>query len=179
MANSIPLAEQPQRDSERIVSRLKLYFATLSCLGGLVLAAGNDIESIPAIAVFFAVFGYVFVDWLKLFALPPIAAYAAMALAALYCVSDFADLDAPGNHQMVAVAQLLVFVQAILMLQRKSRRIFEQLGVFCLLELIVAAVFNNAINYGLLLIPISVIGAWALCLLACFRRPRGLKCWRT
>lgn len=161
--------------SPKIASRLKLYFAMLSCLGGLVLTAGTETESIPVIAVFFAIFGYLFVDLLELFALPPIAAYAAMALAALYCVSDFTDLDSPGNHQMEAVARLLVFVQAILMLQRKSRRIFEQLGVFCLLELIVAAVFNNAISYGLLLIPIGIIGAWALCLLAALSASEGIE----
>ncbi len=158
----------------RVAGRLKLYFALLSCFGGLVLFAGNETESIPVIAVFFAVFGYIFVDWLELFALPPIAAYAAMAVAALYCVSDFSDLDSPGNRQMLAVAELLVFVQAILMLQRKSRRIFEQLAVFCLLELIVAAVFNNAINYGLLLIPISLIGGSALGLLSAVSAWDGL-----
>lgn len=163
-----------RNDSRRVAGRLRLYFAMLTCLGGLVLSSGNDSHSLSVVAIFFAVFGYVFVDWLQLFALPPIAAYALMALAAIYCVSDFADLDSPGNHQMVAVAQLLVFVQAILMLQRKSRRIFEQLGVFCLLELIVAAVFNNAINYGLLLIPLSVIGAWALSLLAAVSASEGL-----
>ncbi|MGI9473424.1 MAG: transglutaminaseTgpA domain-containing protein, partial [Rubripirellula sp.] len=163
------------RDPQRVYWRLKLYFATLTALGGLVLSASSDTQSIPIIAVFFAIVGFVFVDWLQLFALPPIAAYAAMAVAALYCVSDFADLDAPGNHQMVAVAQLLVFVQAILMMQRKTRRIFEQLGVFCLLELIVAAVFNNAITYGLLLIPIGIVGAWALCLLAAVSASEGLE----
>lgn len=157
------LADQETR---RVAGRLKFYFAVLCCLGGLALATGENTDAIPVIAVFFAFFGFIFVDWLELFALPPLAAYAAMALAALYCVSDFADLEAPGNRQMVAVAQLLVFVQAILMLQRKSRRILEQLGVFCLLELIVAAVFNDAIHYGLLLVPISIVGALALCLLA-------------
>ncbi len=161
-------------ESRRISIRLKFYFAALTCLGGLVLSAGTESSSVPVIAVFFAVFGFVFVDWLELFALPPIAAYAAMGVAALFCVSDFIDMDAPGNHQMAAVAQLLVFVQAILMLQRKTRRIFEQLGVFCLLELIVAAVFNNAISYGLLLIPIAVIGAWALTLLSALSATEGL-----
>ncbi|MCG8650460.1 MAG: transglutaminaseTgpA domain-containing protein, partial [Pirellulales bacterium] len=161
-------------ESRRVTRRLKLYFAALACLGGMVLGAGEGTESIPIIAVFFAVFGYIFVDWLELFALPPIAAYAAMAVAALYCVSDFSYLDSPGNRQMIAVAQLLVFVQSILMLQRKSRRIFEQLGVFCLLELIVAAVFNNAIGYGLLLIPISIIGAWALSLMSALSAWEGM-----
>lgn len=157
-----------------VMWRLKMYVALLSCLGGLVLSVGTETELIPVIAVFFAIFGFVFVDWLELFALPPIAAYSAMGLSALYCVSDFMEFDAPGNHQMIAVAQLLVFVQAILMLQRKTRRIIEQLLVFCLLELIVAAVFNNAINYGLLLIPISVVGVWALCLLTAWTATEGI-----
>ncbi len=168
------LAVSANTESGRVAARLKLQFALLSCLGGLVLSAGNDNEAIPVIAVFFAFFGYVFVDWLELFALPPIAAYAAMAVAAVFCVGNFSDLDSPGNQQMEAVAQLLVLVQSILMLQRKSRRIFEQLGVFCLLELIVAAVFNDAINYGLLIIPISVIGAWALSLLSVVSAWEGL-----
>ncbi|QDT04280.1 Protein-glutamine gamma-glutamyltransferase [Rubripirellula lacrimiformis] len=162
------------QDSRRIGARLKFYFAVLSCLGGLVLTSGTSMESVTAIAVFLAVFGYVFVDWLELFALPPIAAYAAMGLAALYCVSDFADFDAAGNHQMEAVAQLLVFVQGILMLQRKTRRILEQLGVFCMLELVVAAVFNNAINFGLLLIPIGIVAAWALSSLSAVSASDGL-----
>ena len=161
-------------DSRRIAIRLKFYFAALTCLGGLVLSAGTDNSSVPIVAVFFAIFGFIFVDWLELFALPPIAAYAAMAVAALFCVSDFIEMAAPGNHQMIAVAQLLVLVQAILMLQRKSRRIFEQLGVFCLLELIVAAVFNSAISYGFLLIPMAVIGAWALSLLTALSAREGL-----
>ena len=174
--NAISIPDDPAAGpSQRIAARLKLYFAVLSCLGGLVLAGGDDTQSIPAIAVFFAVFGYVFVDWLELFALPPIAAYAAMAVAAVYCVSGFSDMDSPGNQQMTAVAQLLVSVQAILMMQRKSRRILEQLGVFCLLQLIVAAVFNDAISYGLLLIPISVIGAWALSLLSAVSAWDGLQ----
>lgn len=161
-----PLSLSDESPSARISLRLKLYFAALTCLGGLVLSAGTDNTSVPAIAIFFGVFGFVFVDWLELFALPPIAAYAAMGVAALFCVSDFLELDAPGNHQMVVVAQLLVLVQAILMLQRKTRRIFEQLAVFCLLELIVAAVFNDALLFGLLLIPIALIGAMALSLLS-------------
>ncbi|MEM8670235.1 MAG: DUF3488 and transglutaminase-like domain-containing protein [Planctomycetota bacterium] len=175
MESDIVVTDPSRHDSSRIVHRLQFYFAALSCLGGLSLASGSETESIPVIAVFFSVFGFIFVDYLRLFALPPIAAYAAMAVAAFYCVSNFADLDAPGNHQMVAVAQLLVLVQAILMLQRKSRRIFEQLGVFCLLELVVAAVFNNAITFGLLLIPIGIIGARAMCLLASVATTEGLQ----
>ncbi len=169
------IAEENLDQVVTIQNRLKFYFAILSCLGGLVLASGEGAELIPVVAVFFAFFGFVFVDWLKLFALPPIAAYIMMGIAAVYCVSDFWDLDAPGNRQMLSVAQLLVSVQAILMLQEKTPRIFEQLAVFCLLELVVAAVFNDAPVYGMLLLPIGIIGALALALLASVSAGEGLQ----
>lgn len=158
----------------KIVGRLKLYFAILASLGGAILAAGADNDVLPVIAIFFAIFGYLFVDWMRLFALPPIAGYALMAIVAVFCVSDFTDIDQGGNHQMMSVAQLLVAVQSILMLQEKTRRIFEQLAVFCLLELVVAAVFNNALSFGMLLIPISLVAAFALTLLATLHATDGL-----
>ncbi len=170
----IDFAHSGANEARRVGGRLKFSFAVLSCLGGMVLTSGSTLESVTLLALFFTIFGYVFVDWLELFALPPIAAYAAMGVAAVYCVSDFVDLDAPGNHQMIAVAQLLVLVQGILMMQRKTRRILEQLGVFCLLELIVAAVFNNAINFGLLLVPICIVGAWAISSLSALSAIEGL-----
>jgi len=163
--SALPLPGSPS-SKQRLKLRLKFYFAVISCLGGLVLASGTDGSALSIFAVFFAAFGFVFVDWLEFFALPAVAAYAAMGVAAMFCVGDFVELNAPGQHQMGVVAQLLVFVQAILMLQKKSRRIFEQLAVFCLLELTVAAVFNDALLFGILLIPIALIGAMALSLIA-------------
>ncbi len=149
-----------------VTGRLNLYFALLSCLGGVVLGTSPETEALPVLAVFFAAFGFVFVDTLKLFALPLPLAYAAMGLSAAYCVLNFTDLERPGNPQIVSVAELLVMVQGILMLQKKNRRIYEQLGVFCLLQLVVAAVFSDAIHYGLMLVPIGVVGLLALGALA-------------
>lgn len=154
--------------------RLKAYFAVLSCLGGLVLASAEGAEQIPAIALFFAVFGFVFVDWLKLMALPAILAYVAMGIAAVYCVSDFWSVAVPGNQQMLSVARLLVLVQAILMVQEKTVRIYEQLAVFCLLQLVVAAVFNDTINYVVLVALIGVFGAMSLVLLSCVNAAEGV-----
>ncbi len=166
MSVAVSCDRQTRRSDEPIVRRLQFYFATLTALGGCVLAVGNQGEMVPLIAIFFAVFGYLFVDTWRLFALPPAAAYVAMAAAAIYCIADFTEGYFVGPPRLLAVANLLVLVQAILMLQRKSKRIFEQLGIFCLLELIVAAVFNYEIGFGLLMIPITVIGALALGLLA-------------
>jgi transglutaminase-like putative cysteine protease len=76
---------------------------------------------------------------------------------------------------MNAVALLLVLVQAILMLQHKSPRIFEQLCVFCLLQLVVGAVFNDALNFGVLLLPITLIGAVALMLMSAVGASEGIE----
>ncbi|QDT10224.1 transglutaminase TgpA family protein [Planctomycetes bacterium K23_9] len=154
---------------------LQFCFAVISCLGGLILASGPGAEAIPAIAISFSVFGFVLVDRLQLFHLPPIGAYVAMGLAAVYCVGNFWDAQTTGNEQMIAVAMLLVLVQAILMLQQKSPRIFEQIGVFCLLQLVVGAVFNDAIHFGLLLSVISVFAAWALSLMSSVAASEGIR----
>lgn len=153
-------------ESNAIWGKLPFAFALLTCLGGLTLASGTSNEVIPAIAIFFTIFGFVCVDWLRLFSLPAVVAYLAMGIASAYCIFEFSDLNQPGNHQLFAVSELLVCVQAILMLQRKTVRIFEQLAVFCLLELVVAAVFNDAMSYGLLLIPVCLVGLWSLALLS-------------
>ena len=150
----------------RVRTTLHFYFALLVGVGGLVLATGQGIQSVGLLAVGSAVFGFVFVDWLRWFELPPIGAYLAMAAAAFYCVFDFWNLQHRGESQMASVALLLVLVQAILMLQYKSRRILEQLAVFSLLELVVAAIFSDAISFGLVILPIGLVGGFALSLLS-------------
>ncbi len=164
-----------RRDVE---NRLKLVMAIQCCLGGLVLASGQGTELIPVVAIFFAVFGYLFVDLMKLFALPPLAAYTVMTLAGIYSFGQFWDTESHGQPQMIAVGELLVFVQSVLMLQEKSHRIFEQLVVFSLLELVVAAVFNNAIYYGLLLVPMSLLAVYSLCLMSALQSWEGVRAVR-
>lgn len=122
---------------------------------------------LPVIACLFAVVGLVFVDLLRWFSLPPIAAYLALGCIAFYSISRLMETGTgiADELQMVVVAELLVLVQAVLMVQRKNRRIYEQLAIFCLLELIVAAIFNDALSYGLLLLPLGIVGAGGLALL--------------
>lgn len=153
--------------AQRLRIRLSVYFALATCLAGLTLSGNPDTEMLPVIACFFAVVGLVFVDWLGWFALPQVAAYGSLGLIALYSVTRFLDqgISVADDMQMVLVAELLVLVQAVLMMQAKNRRIYEQLAIFCLLELVVSAIFNDAISFGLLLLPLGVIGAAALALL--------------
>ena len=144
---------------------LNVCFAIMVGLSGLTFAGSPEVGTLPFVAVFFAAFGLVFVDLLRWFALPTSVAYVALAVIAFYTTNRFVTIGALSPEpQMVAVAELLVLVQSVLMLQVKTRRIYEQLAVFSLLQLIVAAIFNNAITYGLLLVPLcaSCVGALSL-----------------
>ncbi|MBB3205353.1 transglutaminase-like putative cysteine protease [Rhodopirellula rubra] len=146
--------------------RTKFAFALATGLGGMLLGTASDTQSLSVIVVTFAVIGFVCVDWQKLFALPSLVAYAAMALTAFVCVAEFVqDADQLGR-KMVAVAQLLAVAQAILMLQEKTHRLFEQLLIFALLNCVVAAVFNDAFNYAIWFIPLTITAGFALAYLA-------------
>ncbi|QEG42343.1 transglutaminase TgpA family protein [Roseimaritima ulvae] len=153
---------------QRLEATLKVHFALLAALSGLILGFSDESGALTVIAVCSSVFAFVFVDWLKLFALPPALGYLAMGLIAVYCIGKFIPLTPASNQQLLAVAQLLVLVQAVLMLQAKSRRTFEQIGIFSLLEIVVAAVFNHALTFALLLIPIAVLGIRAMVLLQAY-----------
>ncbi|KLU02637.1 Transglutaminase-like enzyme, putative cysteine protease [Rhodopirellula islandica] len=145
--------------------RTKLAFALVTMLSGLVIGSSGQTESLPIIVVFFSVIGFLFVDWMKLFALPAVVAYAAMAIAAIYCVSGFMQGIQVGN-KMETVAELLIIAQSILMLQEKTSRLFEQLMVFALLNCVVAAVFNDAFAYAIFFVPLTICSGMAIALLA-------------
>lgn len=152
----------------RLEMLLKIHFALLALLGGLVLGLNEQSGGLPAIAIISALGGFVLVDWLKLFALPPFIGYIAMGGIAIYCIGSFIPLSPTSNRQLLAVAELLVLVQAVLLVQAKSRRTFEQIGIFCLLEIVVAAVFNDALTFAILLVPIAILGMSAAVLLQAY-----------
>ncbi|QDV63746.1 transglutaminase TgpA family protein [Crateriforma conspicua] len=164
-ASGSVVVANPTKPQRRLINRTQLSFAVLSCLGGLAMR-GDNLEGLATTAAVFSIFGYLFVDRFRLFSMPAPLAYTAMGIAGLYCVSDFSDLGGPGSKQIEAVAYLLVSVQAVLMLQRKTQRIYEQIVVFCLLQLIVAAVFNDALQFGAALIPIGLVGVFGVSLLS-------------
>ena len=148
---------------QRIERALQGHFAMLTALGGLLLSAGDVGLFLPAIAVLSAFVSYIVVDRNQWFSVKPALAYVGMGIVAIYCMAEF--LIVQNNTQLNTVAKLLVMVLVVLSFQKKSLRVFEQIGVFCLLELIVAAVFNSALIFGFTLIPFSIVGLRALVLL--------------
>ncbi len=85
-----------------------------------------EVAALPVIAIFFALFGLVFVDLLRWFSLPSGFAYIALAAISAYAISAFLnDRQDSAEPKMEAVSTLLVLVQSVLMLQRKNIRSFS------------------------------------------------------
>lgn len=147
----------------RIEKLLQIHFAILTAIGGLLMSSGQVGVELPFIAVVASLASYLLVDRWKVLSLSTPLAYVGMGIVAAYSMTNF--LWTGPDNQLMAVAQLLVLVLVVLQFQAKSLRVFEQIGVFCLLELIVAAVFNSALTFGILLVPFSLVGLRALVLL--------------
>ena len=149
---------------ERIERLLQLHFAALTAIGGLLLSGGEVGPLLPTLAVVAAIASHILVDRLQVFALPTTLAYIGMGVVAAFCMVEFYQIGKE-NNQLTVVAHLLVLVVIVLLFQRKTTRVFEQIAVFCLLELVVAAVFNSAMLFGLMLVPFALVGMRAMVLL--------------
>lgn len=138
---------------------LTLHFAVISWLTAMLVATGSGSIFLPVFIFLVSVAAYVFVERLEWFSLGRITSYIAMLAAtsvalACYVYSALTDSE---SGQLMAVAGLLVYPEAVLFLQRKNLRVFEQLAVFLLLEMIVAALVNDNLLFGVLLIPIMML----------------------
>ena len=103
---------------------------------------------------------YIFVDRLEWFELGRIGSYVGMLAATTFSIASYfyyAFSISSESGQLAAIAGLLVYPEAVLFLQRKSLRVYEQLAVFLLLEMIVAALVNDNILFGVLLAPIMLM----------------------
>lgn len=139
---------------------LTLHFAIIAWLTAMLVATGSGSIFLPMFIFFVSLGAFVFVDQLEWFELGRIGTYIGMTAATSIAVASYiysAFYVPSESGQLMAVAGLLVYPEAVLFLQRKNLRIFEQLAVFLLLEMIVAALVNDNVMFGVLLTPIILL----------------------
>lgn len=146
--------------------RLTLYFGLFATVAAGMIGLGQGSWNIPLLVAFCSVASMIYTDKLGWVSLPLWLVYVGMIVGAGVAIANFLG-DASAN-QILAVGNLLVYVQLPLMFQKKSKRVFEQWGVFLLLELVVAALVNDNILYGVLMLPVLALGCAALMALAQF-----------
>ena len=153
--------------------RLQICLATVAALGTLLLGLGQSSVTLPIVAIFAAVTSVWFTDHLGWFRLHRHVANLCALGAVGFAIMDFVEQDS--GTQLIAIANLLIYLQIILLYQRKNLRVYWHLLVLSLLQVVVAAALNLGIEFGVLLIIYMFLALITLALLfiLCETAPYG------
>jgi transglutaminase-like putative cysteine protease len=142
---------------------LPFAVAMVSALGVIMLAMGQRNVHLAAIALVAIAGSLVLTDlkgWVKLNrTLANVAAVVAVGLS----VRDFMQFDR--DTQLLAIANLLIYLQIVLLFQPKFIRVYWQILVLSLLQVVVGAALNLGVMFGLLLVIYLFLMLAALMLL--------------
>jgi hypothetical protein len=145
-------------------TRVSIYFAWFATITAGLLGLGQASWNLPLLVCFCSVVSIIYTDKLGWVALPRWMVFLGMVGGAGFAIFSF--LGNAAANQILAVGNLLVYVQLPLMFQKKSKRVYEQWGVFLLLELVVAALVNDNVLYGMMMLPVLAVGCAAMMALA-------------
>lgn len=144
---------------------LQLNSAVLTLLACGVVALGQPAEPLVpllAAAVVLIALGVTdFRGWLRL---PKSAANLVAVAAVVWSLSGF--LDKASEEQLITIAHMLCYLQIVLALQEKTRRVYWQLLVLGVLQIVVAAALDLGPHFALLLVLYAPL-ALAMLLLLC------------
>jgi transglutaminase-like putative cysteine protease len=152
---------------------LQLNTAALAVMGALFLGLGHDSVVLPlalCVAAVASVSLAVQFPWLRLNRI--VANLIALA-AVLWTLRHF--LEVRSERQLLAIADMLVYLQIVLLFQEKTTRVYWQLVVLSLLQVVVAAALNLGPQFGLLLAAYMALALSALILLCYYRESKRLK----
>lgn len=147
---------------------LQISLAAVVALGTILLGLGQQSVFLPCVAILAAVGSVVLTDTMGVFRLNRNIANVAALIAVAYALTDFFGRT-DSDTQLLAVANLLVYLQVVLQFQEKSLRIYWSLSVLSLLQVVVASALNLSVSFGLLLTLYLVVALTAMSLLFIYR----------
>ncbi len=142
---------------------LQINIATLAALAALLLSMGEQNPMLPLGVALAAVGSVWLTDATGYFRLNRGVASLAAVAAVFLSLRGLGSLQSAG--QLIALANLLVYLQIILLFQQKNLRVYWQLIMLSLLQVVVATAFNQGVLFGLLLTVYLFAGLSALALL--------------
>ena len=159
---------------------LQINIAALVAMGSLLLGMGQANRIVPLLAVGSALTSLMLTDIWRLVRLNTMVANIAGIVAVVVCLSDFFEYD-HRQQQLLAVANLLVYLQMVLLFQEKNNRLYGHLLVLSLLQVVVASALGLDLHFGVMLIVYMFAALTALYLLFFHREllQHGAVRWRT
>lgn len=149
----------------RVRRLVTLHLVLLAFLTATLVATGSGSVFLPLLVLVVGVSSLLFVDWFEWFSLHHALAYIGMVLGTVFALIDYFSGEGSTAAQLHAIASLLIYPEIVIMLQRKNMRLFEQMAMFLLLEILVAALINDNVLFGILLAPIVLLWVSSLLLL--------------
>lgn len=139
-----------------------IVLVLVACSGWL-LGIGQQNSNISMLAVTAAVLSFVFNDCLRWIRFNRwIANVVALAVTAV-ALRGFFSADSP--QQLLMIANLLIYLQIVLLFQVKTPRVYWQILVLSLLQIVVAAAFNISLEGGIVFLCYLLISAVAMVIL--------------
>lgn len=156
---------------ERILQILVII--TISLSGLLLGMSQGDFEPF-FIAIIAASAAWVFVDVFKWFSLPQWLANLIAIVVTAFTVASFFFTGDP-VRQLLGVGKLLVYLQSILLFQEKSARVYWQVMVLSLLQIVVGAVFNLGFEGGVLFIVYMMFAGLSVLMLHLYQQQQIVR----
>ena len=147
---------------------LQICTAAVAVIGSILLGIGERAAELPLMMLMAALTSLIFTDILGWLRLPKIIANICMIFIAAIAFSDF--FNSTSQLQLYAVANLLVYVQIVILFQQKTARLYGHLSVFSLLQVVVASLLNVGVIFGLLLFVYLVFAFLTLSLFNVYRQ---------
>jgi len=151
---------------------LQINVALLAVLGALMLGMGQRSLGLPLLMMAAAALSLWLTDirgYLRLNR--TLANLVALVVAVIVLTGELSHFA--GQSQILGVAQLLVYLQIVLLFQHKRLREYWQIGMLSLLEVVAASAFMQGFWFGLALIAYMAAGLSALVLLCLFHQQRA------
>lgn len=150
---------------------LRICVVGAVALSSALLGAGEHNTSLALAAGLLSLIALVITDLAEVFAINQLVA-SLCAIAALM-VTLFNLRIGASEDRLISIADLLIYLQLILLYQTKHTRLYWQLLTLSLLEVVVAAALNLGPEFGLLLIVYMILAITALVLLHMRSLDRG------
>lgn len=146
---------------------LQIHVAVLAALGTLLLGMGQRDPVLPILSIFAAATSVYFTDAVRWFVLNRTLGNIAALLAVM--LSSFQFWTIESEQQLLAIANLLVYLQLILLYQQKNPTRYWEIAVLSLLQVVVAAALNLGFEFGVLLVIYMLTAFSALALFFVYR----------
>jgi transglutaminase-like putative cysteine protease len=142
---------------------LQITIATIAAMGTVLLSMGQREVVLPLVMILAAGTSVWLTDITGILRLNRTLANVAMLLAALVSMRELMNIG--GEIQAIGFARLLIYLQIIVLFQKKDARSYWLLIMLSLLQVFVAALFSQGLFFGLMLIIYMLITSLGLTLL--------------